>query len=229
MRRSRDPPEGDRHRAHAVRARHNRLDVVDRAERVRDVDDADELGRERKLAVHRVEVEAAVVGDRHVAQLGAPLLGQELPRHDVGVVLHLGEHDPIPGADVGAAPRVGDQVDRLGDVLREHHLLVVGVDPVGDRPAGALERRRRLLRKRVDPAVDVRVVLGQRGVESVEHRLGLLRGGRAVQVGERLALDPPREDRELRRDARDVERSDGCGGGGFHRQAAASTSSRIQP
>ncbi len=41
------------------------------------------------------EVELEVVGERDPAQLDAALGGEHVPRHDVGVVLHLGEHDGI--------------------------------------------------------------------------------------------------------------------------------------
>ena len=44
------------------------------------------------------------------------------PGDEVGVVLHLGEHDDVAGRQVGPAPGVGDEVDRLGDVLGEDDL-----------------------------------------------------------------------------------------------------------
>ena len=63
-------------------------------------------------------------GERHPAQLDAALGGEDVPRHDVGVVLHLGEHDDVALAQVRAAPRVGDEVEPLGGVLREDHLAL---------------------------------------------------------------------------------------------------------
>ena len=69
------------------------------------------------------EVELAVGGERHPAQLDAALGGQHVPRHDVGVVLHVGEHDDVAALQVGAAPRVRDQVQRLGGVLGEDDLV----------------------------------------------------------------------------------------------------------
>ena len=62
-----------------------------------------------------------------------------VPRHDVGVVLHVGEHDDVAGGEVGPAPRLGDEVERLGGVLREHDLVgVAGVDEAGDLGPGRL-------------------------------------------------------------------------------------------
>ena len=217
-------------RAHPVRTRDDRLDVVDRPERVRHVHDSEQPGRARELAVERVQVEPPVVGDRHVTELGAALLRKQLPRHQVGVVLHLRDEHGVALAHVRAPPRVRDQVDRLGGVLREHDLLEGRPDPVRDGPPRGLERLGRLLRQRVDAAMDVRVVLGQCTGERVEHDPRLLRRRGAVEVAQRVPAPFPRKDRELRGYRLDVER--GRGGGGRELRghyAAASTSSRIHP
>ena len=49
----------------------------------------------------------------------ALLLGQQLPGHQVGVVLHHRHDDQVAGLDVAPAPGLGDQVDRLGRVADE--------------------------------------------------------------------------------------------------------------
>ena len=84
------------------------------------------------------EVEATVVGQGDEAQLEAPLGGEHLPRHDVGVVLHLGADHDVARAQVGPAPGVGHQVDALGGVLGEHHLGGGGgTDEAGDAARAA--------------------------------------------------------------------------------------------
>ena len=55
-------------------------------------------------AVEVGEVELAVLRERHPAQLDAPLGGEQVPGHDVGVVLHLGEHDDVAGARGSPGP-----------------------------------------------------------------------------------------------------------------------------
>ena len=223
----------DQHpRAHAVGARDDLLDAVDRAERVRHVHHSDELRRLRELTVERVLVETAVRGDRHVAELGVALPAEDLPGHDVRVVLHLRDQHPVSRPHVRASPRVGHEIDRLGHVLRENDLFVGGVDRSGDPAARALEGLGRLLRQRVDAAMDVRVVLGQCADERVEHDPRLLRRCGAVEVAQRVPAPFPRKDRELRGYRLDVERRRGRGGGGRELRghyAAASTSSRIHP
>src|ERR1700685_3633092 len=60
--------------------------------------------------------------DRDVAQVeAAELLGEDHPRHDVGVVLHFGQEHGVAGPQVRTAPGLGDQGERLRRVLCEHH------------------------------------------------------------------------------------------------------------
>ena len=80
--------------------------------------------------------------DAEPAQLDAGLLGQHEPGDDVGVVLHLGEHDGVAGAEVGLAPGLGHQVQALGDVLGEDHAPVGGgADEAGHLAPGLLHER----------------------------------------------------------------------------------------
>ena len=83
--------------------------------------------RERLRAVEQLgqvgQVELAVGGQRHPAQLDAALGGEHVPRHDVGVVLHVRQHDDVAALQVGPAPRAHDEVQRLGGVLGEDHLV----------------------------------------------------------------------------------------------------------
>ena len=96
-----------------------------------------------RSAVEVAQVEAVVGGERDPAQLDAALGGEDVPRHDVGVVLHVREHDGVALAQVGARPRVRDEVDRLGRVADEDDLVgAVRVDEAGDL-ARARPRTRR--------------------------------------------------------------------------------------
>ncbi len=76
------------------------------------------------VEVRQVEVEVGT--ERDVAQLDAELVVQHQPRHEVGVVLDLAQHDGVTGPQVLAPPGEGDEVDRLGRVLREDDLAVTG-------------------------------------------------------------------------------------------------------
>ena len=62
--------------------------------------------------------------DRRPLQHRALALAQEVPRHDVGVVLHDREHDLVALADLRAAEGLRDEVDGLGGVAGEDDLVV---------------------------------------------------------------------------------------------------------
>ena len=167
---------------------------------------ATSFGPRSSSARVRGEVEQAVVGDRRPSRSRPGALGEQLPGDDVRVVLHLREHDPVAGADVGVAPGVGDEVDRLGDVAGEDDLAPVGgADVVGDRRAGALIGGGRLGRERVRAAVDVGVVAALVAVDRLDRGQDPLRAGARVEVRDRLAADLALERRERGPDALDRE------------------------
>ncbi len=122
------------------------------------------------------------------AQLGAGLGGQQLPRHEVGVVLELAGEDRVAGVQVLQAPRERDQVDRLGRVAGPDDLgALARVDEARHLRAGGLEGVGRAGRDLVHAAVDVGVVVLVVVDQALDHRARLLRAGRRVEVHQPLA------------------------------------------
>ena len=199
----------DQDGAAIVGPRGQRRDVVDGAERVGDVGDGDQLDvLDGGQALLRVGVEAAVVGQAQVVQRGAGLLGEELPRHQVRVVLHLGGDDRITGADEGAAVGIGDQVQGLGRLAHEDHLAAIaGVDEPGHDVARALVALGGTGAEVVDAAMDV----GVGGLVDVDQRLDhltrLLRRRRRIEEYQPLAVHGLGQDRKVGADLLEVERS----------------------
>ena len=76
-----------------------------RAEHVRHVRDRDDLGPRREQLLEFVEEEVAVVVDRHPFDHRALALAQEVPGHDVGMVLHDREDDLVALPDTHACRR----------------------------------------------------------------------------------------------------------------------------
>ena len=74
-------------------------DVGDGPEDVGRVREGHDLGPLGDHLVELVEVEPAVVGDPDPPQGGTGAPAQLLPRHEVGVVLHLGSDDLVPFAE----------------------------------------------------------------------------------------------------------------------------------
>ena len=101
----------------ALRAVHERGDAelaragakvghgIDRAERVGDVNHREQLHLLRQQRIELGQVEHAfVAGDGQVGELRAGALGEQLPRHEVAVVLHLREQDHVAGFEIFRAP-----------------------------------------------------------------------------------------------------------------------------
>ena len=78
----------------------NPLHRIDGAERIGDMRDGDDAGARTEQLLEFVEQQFAAIVDWSHAQLRALLLAQDLPGHDVGVVLHGGDEHFISGADV---------------------------------------------------------------------------------------------------------------------------------
>ena len=130
---------------------------VDRAQHVRSVGERDERGPKVQQDLVHLELQEPVVADRNELQVAVLFLDQELPGHQIGVVLHLGQDDRVAPADVAAAPRVRDEVDRLGRIADEDDLgRLRGVDELRGGGAGGLVGDRGPLGDLVDAAVDVR-------------------------------------------------------------------------
>ena len=154
-------------------------------------------------------------------ELGAGLLGDELPRDEVRVMLELGDHDDVARAEVLEPPGVRDEVQRLGRAAREDHLAARRrVDVRAHLLARALVAGGRALGKRVDAAVDVRVAVLVELPHRVEHLPRLLGRRRRVEIGDRLAVHELVEDGEIGAELLRIElgsRCDGHRGQGYPR------------
>jgi len=167
--------------------------------------------------VEGIEVQLPFLVEADDRELGAAAQRELLPGHEVRVVLHLGDDHAVARPDVGVAPGVGHEVERLGDVLGEDRLLDAPAQPPRDALARAFEELGRLGGQRVDAAVHARAVVGVVILHGIEDHARRLRRRAGVEVDEALAI----ERGELVSDRRV--------GQGAHGYAAAAASSRTQP
>ena len=141
-----------------------------------------------------------------VAQRRARAPRQQLPGHDVRVVLHQREDDLVALAQVGVAPGARHEVDRLRRVAGEDDVLRV---PRADVPrrlrAHPLVGVRRLHRERVDAAVDVRVLRLVVARQRLDDGARLLRRRGVVEVDQRMAVHLAPEDGEVLPQPRRIE------------------------
>jgi hypothetical protein len=194
------------HRTGLVSALGDRRHGVDRPEHVRYVDERHQLRPARQQRVEGVEIQLAVAAHWHVGELRFAVLTQDLPRHDVRVMLHLGQHDEVAAADVLPTPCVRDEVDRGGCVGGEERLLRCRAKPLRDPAPRAFIEVGRLDREWIDAPVDRRARLGVVPGHRVDHRLRRLGGRSRVEVGQRVPVERPPQDWELGRQLAEVER-----------------------
>ncbi len=186
------------------------------------------IGQEAGIGV---EIDLAAPGHRNDPQPRPRLLAEQLPGHDVRVVLEVRDHDLVARAQAWPAPALRHEVDRFGRAAHEHDLAGrTGVDEALHAAARALEEIGRLLAQGMHATMDVRV----RGLVVARHRVDdrlrpLARRG-VVEVGERPAVDHAGQHREIAAHACDVERRGGLGHGraghGVHAASARSRSRR---
>ena len=185
------------------------LDRVDRAERVRDGADRDDLHAPAALdLVERLEHELAVRRRCGITANSAPVRramychGTKFEWCSSSVT-----SGDVAGAEVVEPPRVGDEVQALGRVADEDHLAGRGrVDERAHLLAGALVAGRRALGERGrrrggrSRTTSRRTPAWRRAPGAASARV------RGVEVGERLAVaDLLLEDREVGPEARGVE------------------------
>jgi len=178
----------------------------DGAQHVRHMGDGDEPGTRADETGKVVDVERAVVADARPFQHRALALAQEVPRHDVGVVLHLGQHDLVARPDERREEALGDEVESLGAAMGEDDLLAAAGVHIGLRGvAGGLKGVGRRAREVVHAAMDVGVAALHEAGHRVDDSLRLLRRGGVVEIDQRAAIDLTPKDRKIGADPGDVE------------------------
>ena len=176
------------------------------AEHVRHMREGDELRLRPDEAGEVIDIQRAVIADARPFQHRALPLAQEVPRHDVGVMLHLGEHDLIARLDQGAEETLSHQVERLGAAMRQDDLLALAGVHIGPRRiARRLIGVRRRAGEIVHPAMNIRVARLHEAGHRVDHALRLLRRSGVVEIDQRLAIDLAVQHRKIGAHAGDVK------------------------
>ena len=113
---------------------------------------------------------------------------QQLPGHQVAVMLHHREQHLVAGAQVGLTPGAGHQVDRLAGIAGVHDLAGTGRPHEGRHLlAGMLKALGGAGAELVSAAMHVGVVVAVVMLQRLQHLAGLLAGGGVIQIDQRLA------------------------------------------
>jgi hypothetical protein len=160
--------------------------------------DGHQLGARPDRVDHTLRIEIAIAVDVYPLQNGTLPFTQEVPRHDVRVMLHDGQHDLVARLEPRHRPRIGDHVDALGRA-RIHHdaALVRGVQELRNRAAHGFVFLGREVRQVMQPAMDVGIFLRIGAGHGIDDHLRLLRRCPVVEIDKRLAVYLPRQDRKI--------------------------------
>ena len=165
--------------------------VDDLAHRIDGAEDIGEGGDRHHFCSWREEplvclhIELSLIADRDHAELGA----LELPRDDIGVVLHRGDDHLV--SRLHKCPTVGVRhgIDAIGGAPREDHLgSLTSVDEVGSGLPRRLVRLRRHSAEVMDATVDIRIGVEVALRKSVDDALRTLCCGSVVEVDQRHLL-----------------------------------------
>ena len=162
------------------------------------------LVSERQHLRQRAEIDLAVLRERQHVELDAASLPQELPRHDVGMVLELGDQDavaPLQELAVG----IGDQIDCRGAAAGEDDLHRLHAEELRDVGARVLVQLGRAFGEAMDAAQHIGAAGRLVAPHRVEHGERRLRRCAVVEIVDRPAVDDLEQDRKLVPDRGDVE------------------------
>src|SRR5215472_13322087 len=148
---------------------------------------------------------SAVVDGGH-AKLCALVFTQNLPGNDIRVMFHGGDQNFIARPNLLAAVGLCYQVDGLRGAAGEDDFLVVpGIQEALDGSAGLFIMLRGAFGKRVHAAMDVGVIVAIIMFDGLDHGQRLLRGGRVIQVDQRLAVNALVKNRKVATDLLDIK------------------------
>ena len=95
----------------------------DGAQHVGDMRDGDQLGAVTQKLFEGLHTEFALISDRCDFQHQSFFIAHHLPRHDVGMVFHLGDDNFVAGVERTPPMGCGNQIDRFGGVPGENDFL----------------------------------------------------------------------------------------------------------
>ena len=166
----------------------HRTDRVEAAQGVADLHQAHQPGALVDLAAQVLEIQFTAACQAGVAQDAAGAVRQQLPGHEVAVVLHHRQQHLIAGAEVRFPPAAGHQVDGLTRIAGEDDFVRGrGAHKGGGFGPRTLKALGGPGAQLMGAAMDVGVVVVVVVLQRLEHLAGLLAGGGVIEVDQGLA------------------------------------------
>ena len=187
---------------------HDLANGIDGPESVRDMSHGHQAGAFAEQALVGLHVELTAIVDGDHLELGSGVGTYQLPRHDIRMMLHLGDEHLVSRLEPRPQEAPGHQVDAFRGTAHEDDLVFPrGAQESSGGFAGGFVAVGRSLGEGVHAAVDVRVGAAVARYQGVDHRLGLVRGRRAVEIDQGLAVDLLIESRKVGPDLLEIEGS----------------------
>ena len=165
------------------------LHRVDRSQHVAHMGECDKAGVLGEHILVSLKVQLTVIADGNGTDADALATSDELPRHDVAVVLHDGEDDLIAMLQ-HVAQRRRHQVDAFSSATCEDDFFdALGVDVLSHLFARRLDEVGSLLRKGVHATMYIGLVTMVHFVDDPYHAVRCERCGCIVQIDQWSPLD----------------------------------------
>ena len=176
-------------RANGMGRRDHLIKGIAAAECIADVHQAHQPGALAELGLEIFQIQLTGFGDADMTQHTTGALGQELPWHQIAVVLHHGEENFVPLLQVGVTPSARHEVDRFTGIAGKDDLPGSGGTHEGrSRAAGCLKSIGGAGTELVGAAMHVGVVAAVVLLQRLQHLAGLLTGGGVIEINQRPAV-----------------------------------------
>ena len=174
------------------------LDIILEAEHVRDLRHCDDFRLFRDFRLDILVREVAVFLKIDVLEDSTRRFGNELPRHEVAVMLRNRDDDFIAGLDVVQAIAVSHEVQRFRRVLREDDFgRTCGIDEFRCTHACIFVNFRCLDGKSIGAAVRIGIAAAIVAADGLDDLFRLLRRRAIIEISNLLPVHLPLEEREV--------------------------------
>ena len=170
---------------------------VDGAQHIRGVRQCQHfhVGRHRRMQCRQIQ--CAIGQQFSHLEHSAGALGDQLPRHDIGVVLHARDQDAVTGLQARQCPGIRHQIDGKGGAAAQDQLVAADIEKARQLAACAFVRLGGLTAQRVHRTADIGIVMAIKIVGGVDHARRFLPGIGRIEIDQRLAVYLPGEQGEV--------------------------------
>ena len=167
------------------------------SEHIRHSGDRENFGAIKKC-VERGELQPPCSVERKPTKLNADFGNEHVPRNDVGVVLHVAEHDDIARRKVCSSPTLRNHIESFSRVFGEDDFgRGTRTNEIANKGSSHFGSVRGFFGNHVDATMHVGINRAVVVVHRVQNGQRLLRGGRRIEIHNRLAVNLSRKKREL--------------------------------